>query len=113
MLCVFVFIVKNLNRADNNVAYYEERTNKSYNTTIAVEKKRGGDKIYIYILGDNGEWMYLEYSKGNMFIATNNTELNAAVVLASEKNTDENFTLRLGSERMKENFLKRNDIEEE
>lgn len=87
--------------------------NKSYNTTIAVEKKRGGDKIYIYILADNGEWMYLEYSKGNMFIATNNADLNAAVVLASEKNTDENFTLRLGSERMKENFLKRNDIEEE
>ena len=85
--------------------------NKKFNTTIALEKKRGGDKLYVYLLGENQEWIYFEYSKGSMVIASSNAELNAAVLLAAEKGVDEQFYLRVGTERQKDNFLKRNDIE--
>ncbi len=86
--------------------------NKSYDATVAIEKKKSGDKIYIYIVTDNGEWLYMEYARGTMVIATNNVELAAAVNLASEK-YDPEFTLRLGTEKTKDNFLIRNDVDQE
>jgi hypothetical protein len=85
--------------------------NKKFTTTIALEKRRGSDKIYLYFITDNGDWIYMEYSKGSMLFATSNAELLAAIEVASQKLADEQFVIRIGTERQKENFLKRNDIE--
>ncbi len=85
--------------------------NKSYTATVAIEKKRSADKITIYLVADNGEYIFIEYAAGTMFIASNNAELNTAVTLASEKYLDPEFTLRLGSEKMKDKFLLKNDVE--
>lgn len=85
--------------------------NKTFSTTIAVEKKRSGDKIYLYIMTDGGDWIYMEYMRGNIMIATNNAELAAAVTAEATKMTDETFIIRLGSEKAKDNFLKRNDAD--
>jgi hypothetical protein len=87
--------------------------NKSYDATVAIEKKKSGDKIIIYIVTDNGEWLYMEYARGNMIIATNNAELAAAVSTASDKLFDPEFSLRLGTERTKDNFLIKNDVDQD
>lgn len=87
--------------------------NRKYSATVSLEKKRSTDKIYIYIIADNGDWIYLEYTRGSMTIGTNNAELLTAVSAAAEKPTDEQFYIRIGTERQKENFLKRNDIDVE
>ena len=87
--------------------------NKSYDATVAIEKKKSGDKIVIYIVTDNGEWLYMEYARGNMIIATNNTELAATVSAAADKLFDPEFSLRLGTERTKDNFLIKNDVVQE
>ena len=78
---------------------------------IAIEKKRSGDKIYLYIMTDNGDWIYLEYTRGNIMIATNNAELATAVTNEATKMADEQFIIRLGSEKAKDNFLKKNDAD--
>jgi hypothetical protein len=85
--------------------------NKQYSMSIGVEKKRSGDKIYLYIMTDNGDWMYFEYLRGNISISTNNEALSAAVVAEATKMGDENFIIRKGSERAKDNFLIRNDAD--
>jgi hypothetical protein len=85
--------------------------NKTFTTTIAIEKKRAGDKIYLYVVTDNGDWFYMEYSRGSIIIATNNEELATAVSTESNKLADEQFIIRVGSERTKDNFLNRNDID--
>jgi hypothetical protein len=85
--------------------------NKNYSTTIAIEKKRSGDKIYLYIMTDAGDWMYFEYMRGNMMIASSNAELVTAITAEATKMSDEQFLIRLGSEKAKDNFLKRNDAD--
>ncbi len=85
--------------------------NKTFSTTIAIEKKRAGDKIYLYVITDMGDWFYMEYSRGNIIIATNNAELATAVSTESNKMLDEQFLIRVGSEKTKDNFLKRNDVD--
>lgn len=85
--------------------------NKKYTTTIAIEKKRSGDKIYLYIVTDLGDWVYMEYMKGSIIIATNNAELAETVNTESNKMTDDQFIIRVGNEKTKDNFLKRNDVE--
>lgn len=85
--------------------------NKQFTSTIALEKRRGGDRIYIYIVLDNGDWIYMEYNKGSISMASNNAELSAAISKAAEVQTDQDFYVRVATERMKDNFLKRNDIE--
>ncbi|MEX0596424.1 MAG: hypothetical protein WD512_07970, partial [Candidatus Paceibacterota bacterium] len=85
--------------------------NKKFTSTIALEKRRGGDRIYIYIVLDNGDWIYMEYTKGSISMASNNAELSAAISKAAEVQTDQEFFVRVATERMKDNFLKRNDIE--
>jgi hypothetical protein len=87
--------------------------NKSYDATVAIEKKKSGDKITLYFVADNGEWLFLEYARGTMIIASNNTELSTAVSLAADKLFDPEFSLKLGTERMKDNFLIRNDVDQE
>lgn len=87
--------------------------NKRFSTTLAIEKKRSGDKIYLYIITDMGDWMYFEYTRGSMLIATNNNELATAVALEASKQTDEQFLIRVGTERSKDNFLRKNDIDED
>jgi hypothetical protein len=44
-------------------------------------------------------------------MASNNAELTAAITKAAEVQSDETFYVRIATERMKDNFLKRNDIE--
>ncbi len=85
--------------------------NKSYTATVAIEKKRSGDKITIYLVADNGEYIFMEYAAGIMYIASNNAELNNTISLESVKYLDPEFTLRLGSEKMKDKFLLKNDVE--
>jgi len=85
--------------------------NKTFSTTIAIEKKRSGDKIYLYVITDNGDWFYMEYSRGSIIIATNNAELATAVSLESNRVLDEQFLIRVGSEKTKDNFMKRNDVD--
>lgn len=87
--------------------------NKSYDATVAIEKKKSGDKITIYLVADNGEWLFIEYVRGTIIIASNNAELNTAVSTAADKLFDPEFSIRLGTERMKDNFLIRNDVEQE
>ncbi|MCC6818229.1 MAG: hypothetical protein IT245_05015, partial [Bacteroidia bacterium] len=87
--------------------------NKKFTTTIAIEKKRSGDKIYIYIVCDNGDWVYLEYMKGSIIISSNNEELMTAVTTESNKAADDTFIIRIGNEKLKDNFLRRNDVEDE
>lgn len=84
--------------------------NKKFTTTIAIEKKRSGDKIYLYIECDNGDWVYMEYMRGSIIIATNNNELATAVSTESNKAADDQLIIRIGNEKMKDNFLKRNDV---
>lgn len=86
--------------------------NKKYTVTIAIEKKRSGDKIYLYIVCDNGDWVYLEYMKGSIIIASNNEEFMTTVNAESNKAADPNFTIRIGNEKMKDNFLRKNDVDE-
>lgn len=86
---------------------------KKFTGTIAIEKRRTGDKIYIYLINDQGDWVYLEYFRNTMTIATNNADLLNAVNTESMKMNDEQFMIKPGTERMKDNFLKRNDVEEE
>lgn len=85
--------------------------NKTFNISIAVEKKRSGDKVYLYIMTDNGDWIYIEYMKGNIMIASNNEELKNAVTTEAAKMTDDQFLIRLGTEKAKDNFLLRNDAD--
>lgn len=87
--------------------------NKSYDATVAIEKKKSGDKITIYLVAGNGEWLFIEYTRGNIIIASNNPELNTAVSTAADKLFDPEFSIRLGTERMKDNFLIKNDVEQE
>ncbi len=84
--------------------------NKTFTTSIAVEKKRSGDKIYLYVVTDNGDWFYMEYLRGSIIIATNNAELATAVSNESNKMIDELFIIRVGSEKAKDNFLKKNEV---
>ena len=85
--------------------------NKTFSTTIGIEKKRTGDKIYLYVMTDNGDWFYMEYIKGSIIIATNNAELATAVSNESNKMADDQFLIRVGSEKTKDNFLKRNEAD--
>jgi hypothetical protein len=85
--------------------------NKTFTTTIAIEKKRSGDKIYLYVITDNGDWFYMEYSRGSIIIATNNAELATAVSNESNKMLDEQFLIRVGTEKTKDNFLLRNNVD--
>ncbi|MBL7838244.1 MAG: hypothetical protein JNM67_12065 [Bacteroidetes bacterium] len=85
--------------------------NKKYSTTIALEKRRSGDKIYLYIACDNGDWVYMEYSRNSIIIATNFEELAAAVTAESNKAADEQLIIRIGNEKTKDNFLKRNEAD--
>ncbi len=85
--------------------------NKKFSTTIAIEKKRSGDKIYLYIACDNGDWVYFEYTRNSIIIATNNEELATAVSTESNKAADEQLIIRIGTEKQKDNFLKRNDAD--
>lgn len=91
--------------------FYGTVVNKQFSTTIAIEKKRSGDKIYVYIMTDGGDWIYLEYMRGNMMIASNNAELMTIVTAEATKMADESFILRVGSEKAKDNFLKKNDAD--
>lgn len=93
--------------------YYGVNINKKFTGTIAIEKKRTGDKIYIYLMTDQGDWVYMEYTRGSIIIATNNAELATAVSNESNKMADEQFIIKPGAERLKDNFLKKNDVEEE
>jgi hypothetical protein len=85
--------------------------NKKYTTSIAIEKKRSGDKVYLYIVTDQGDWVYMEYMRGSIIIATNNAELATAVSTESNKAADDQFIIRIGNEKTKDNFLKRNDVD--
>ncbi len=85
--------------------------NKKYTATIAIEKKRGVDKIYLYLVTDQGDWIYIEYDTRSVLIASNNAELNTAVTNESNKMSDPDLNVRIGNERNKDNFLKRNDVE--
>jgi hypothetical protein len=60
---------------------------------------------------DGGDWIYLEYMRGNMMVASNNAELMAIVTTEATKMADEQFILRVGSEKAKDNFLKKNDAD--
>jgi hypothetical protein len=85
--------------------------NKTFTTTIAIEKKRSGDKIYLYIITDQGDWIYMEHQRGSIIIATNNAELATAVATESNKMLDELFLIRVGSEKAKDNFLRKNEVD--
>lgn len=86
--------------------------NKTFTASIVIEKRRTGDKIYLYIINDNGEWFYMDYYRGSVTLASNNDELNAAINTEANKMADEQFIIRVGSERTKDNFIRKNDVEE-
>ncbi|MBC7425411.1 MAG: hypothetical protein H7321_02655 [Bacteroidia bacterium] len=82
--------------------------NKTFETTMTIEKRtNGGDKFTILMDAGNGEWLFLDYVRGVLYVVSSNAAINTAVSAYAEKQVDTEFTLRLGTERSKDNFLRK------
>lgn len=81
--------------------------NRTVNVSMLVEHKRSGENIHIYIDINGTDWIYINLTKIAAYVTSSDIKLNEIFSLTAEKAATEDFSLRVGTPRMKDRFLLR------
>lgn len=83
--------------------------NKKFNAMIVVDKKRSGDDVHIYIELSSSQYFYFNYVRGVMYAISTDDKFNQAILEKGEKISNDEYSLRLGTLRSVDRFLRRFD----
>ncbi|MBA3900513.1 MAG: hypothetical protein H0X62_09940, partial [Bacteroidetes bacterium] len=96
------------------------QVNRSFDGNIEIQKKRGGDIMYIYFNLGEGNWYYFKYQKNFFYALSSNEEFNNIIKGLKQdkkkyktKKGESPFQFNIGTPTDKNKFLRRLESDEE
>jgi hypothetical protein len=99
---------------------YKNQINRKFDGHIEIQKKRGGDILYVYLSIGNGQWYFFKYQKNFLYALSSNNEFNDIIKnlkpdkkKLKTKKGEAPLTFTISSDSEKKKFLRRMEADEE